>query len=73
VTGDSITTIVDKVLHRKPKLSPEEIAGILKEFTDYQNLNPDKERKVSNFETEKEQSRLVKGMLQIVREFRDGI
>ena len=73
VTGDSITTIVEKVMSRKPKLAPDEISMILKEFTEYQNLNPDKERRVSNFETEKEQSSLVKGMLQIVREFRDGI
>jgi hypothetical protein len=73
VTGDSITTIVEKVMSRKPKLTAEEIAVILKEFTDYQNLNPDKERRPSNFESEKEQSRLVKGMLQIVREYRDGI
>lgn len=73
VTGDSITTIVEKVMSKKPKLTAEEISIILKEFTDYQNLNPDKERRPSNFETEKEQSRLVKGMLQIVREFRDGI
>jgi hypothetical protein len=73
VTGDSITNIVQKVMSKKPKLSAEEINGILKEFTDYQNLNPDKSRRPSNFETEKEQSKLVKGMLQIVREFRDGI
>jgi uncharacterized protein YdiU (UPF0061 family) len=73
VTGDSISTIVDKVMAKKPKLSAEEISLILKEFTDYQNLNPDKERRPSNFETEKEQSTLVKGMLQIVREYRDGI
>lgn len=73
VTGDSITTIVGKVMNKRPKLSAEEISIILKEFTDYQNLNPDKERRPSNFEAEKEQSRLVKGMLQIVRELRDGI
>lgn len=73
VTGDSITNIVQKVMSKKPKLSAEEINEILKEFTDYQNLNPDKSRRPSNFETEKEQSKLVKGMLQIVREFRDGI
>ena len=30
-------------------------------------------RLLSNFETEKEQSHIVKGMLQIVREYRDGI
>ncbi len=73
VTGDSITTIVQKVMNQKPKLTPDEILVVLREFTAYQNLNPDKDRKVSNFEVEKEQSRLVKGMLQIVREFRDGI
>jgi hypothetical protein len=73
VTGDSISTIVEKVMAKRPKLSGEEISLILKEFTDYQNLNPDKERKPSNFEKEKEQSSLVKGMLQIVREYRDGI
>ncbi len=73
VTGDSITSIVEKIMNKKPKLKADEISVILKEFTDYQNLNPDKDRRPSNFEAEKEQSRLVKGMLQIVREFRDGI
>jgi hypothetical protein len=73
VTGDSISNIVEKVMTRKPKLSAEEISLILKEFTDYQNLNPDKARRTSNFEVEKEQSHIVKGMLQIVREYRDGI
>jgi hypothetical protein len=73
VTGDSITNIVSKVMSKRPKLNAEEISEILREFTAYQNLNPDKTHRPSNFETEKEQSRLVKGMLQIVREFRDGI
>lgn len=73
VTGDSITTIVQKIMSKRPKLTPEEIGVILSEFTEYQNLNPDKDKKISNFETEKEHSPLVKGMLQIVREFRDGI
>lgn len=73
VTGDSITSIVAKVMNQKPKLSAEDINKTLKEFVAFQNLNPDKDRKVSNFEAEKEQSRLVKGMLQIVREYRDGI
>lgn len=73
VTGDSITNIVMKIMNRKPKLQAIEISKILKEFTDYQNLNPDKETRVSNFEVEKDHSRIVKGILQIVREFRDGI
>jgi hypothetical protein len=73
VTGDSISTIVEKMMTKKPKLSAENISLILKEFTEYQNLNPDKERRPSNFESEKEQSPIVKGILQIVREYRDGI
>jgi len=73
VTGDSISTIVAKIMARKPKFTAEEISLILKEFTEYQNLNPDKARKPSNFESEKEQSSIIKGMLQIVREYRDGI
>jgi hypothetical protein len=73
VTGDSITSIVEKIMNKKPKLTAEEISVILREFAEYQNLNPDKDRRPSNFEAEKEQSRLVKGMLQIVREYRDGI
>ena len=73
VTGDSITTIVRKIMNQRPKLSAEDINTTLKEFTAYQNLNPDKDKKPSNFEVEKVQSRLVKGMLQIVREYRDGI
>ena len=73
VTGDSITTIVRKIMNQRPKLSAIDINTTLKEFIAYQNLNPDKNKKISNFETEKEQSRLVKGMLQIVREYRDGI
>lgn len=73
VTGDSISTIVEKMMAKKPKLSAEEISLILKEFTEYQNLNPDKARRPSNFESENEQSRIIKGMLQIVREYRDGI
>lgn len=73
VTGDSITNIVHKIMNKKPKLSANEISQILKEFTDYQNLNPEKTTKVSNFEVEKDHSRIVKGILQIVREYRDGI
>lgn len=73
VTGDSISTIVQKVLNKKPKLTAMGILEILKEFTSYQNLNPDKTHGVSNFENQKTQSKMVKGMLKIVREYREGI
>lgn len=73
VTGDSITNIVQKVMGKKPKLSAEEIYQILKEFTAYQNLDPDRVYRQSNFEKEVGQSRMIKGMLQIVRDFREGL
>ncbi len=73
VTGDSITNIVQKVMSKKPKLSAEEIYQILKEFTAYQNLDPDRVHRQSNFEKEVGQSRMIKGMLQIVRDFREGL
>lgn len=73
VTGDSITNIVHKVMSKKPKLSAEEIYQILKEFTAYQNLDPDRVQRQSNFEKEVGQSRMIKGMLQIVRDFREGL
>ncbi len=73
VTGDSITNIVHKVMSRKPKLSAEEIYEILKEFTAFQNLDPDRASRQSNFEKEIGHSRIVKGMLQIVRDLREGL
>src|SRR5690606_32245669 len=41
VTGDSITYIVQKVQKLRPKLSAEEIYSLAKQFSTYQNLNPD--------------------------------
>lgn len=73
VTGDSITNIVQKVMSKKPKLTAEEIYQLLKEFTAYQNLDPDQVHRQSNFEKEVGHSRMVKGMLQIVRDFREGL
>ncbi len=73
VTGDSITNIVMKIMNRKPKLSAVEIDKVLSDFTEYQNFNPDKDTRPSNFIQEKEHSKIVKGILQIVREFREGI
>lgn len=71
ITGDSITTIVHKILNRKPRFNAEETYALLKEFTSYQNLNPDRE--MPTVFNEKEKSSFVKGVLQIVRDFRDGL
>jgi len=71
VTGDSISNIVDKVMKRKPKLKSDELYQIMHEFSEYQNLDPDNKRSVKNKKSE--HSKMMKGMLKIVRDFREGI
>jgi len=71
VTGDSISNIVDKVMKKRPKVRSDELYQIMHEFSEYQNLDPDNKRtvKVKN----SEHSKMMKGMLKIVRDFREGI
>lgn len=69
VTGDSIGEIVDKVMNIKPKLKSTELFDVLSEFVDYQDLRPESKMTKSD----KSQSNLVKGMLKIVREYREGL
>ena len=70
VTGDSITKIVEQVLKRKPKFSPEELQEVLKDFTEYQMLDPDHKKKAKPL---KNHSRFMKGMLKVVRDYREGL
>lgn len=72
ITGDSITKVVDKVLNSKPKFSPDEIFKLSHEFAEYQNLDPDTKIKKKS-ERQKKQSKMMKGILQIVRDYREGI
>ncbi len=71
VTGDSISTIVEKVMKRKPKFSVEELYDILTEFAEYQNLDP--ERKRIRGKRGSQQSKFVKKMFKIVRDYREGL
>lgn len=71
VTGDSITTIVNKLIDKKPKIKSDEMYAILKEFTDYQNLDPTQRH--SKHRNDKDQSKFVKSMLKIVRTYREGL
>lgn len=70
VTGDSITKIVEQVLKRRPKFSPEELQEVLKDFTEYQMLDPDHKKKAKPL---KNHSRFMKGMLKVVRDYREGL
>lgn len=70
VTGDSISEIVHKVMHAKPKIKPTKLFEVLSEFVDYQDLRPESKMAKSDRES---QSNIVKGMLKIVREYREGL
>ncbi|WP_034732361.1 hypothetical protein [Bacteriovorax sp. Seq25_V] len=71
VTGDSITTIVNKVLAHRPKLNSEQMFELMHEFAEYQNLDPDTKR--LSRERNTEHSKIMRGMLKIVRTYREGI
>jgi len=71
VTGDSISTIVDKVINHRPRVKPQQLYNLLQEFCDYQNFDPDKCINVDR--PSKVQSKFIKNMLQIVREYREGL
>lgn len=71
VTGDSISFIVQKVQKLRPKLNPVELFELSKQFTFYQNLNPD--QKVIPHETSSRHKNIMHGFSTIVRECREGI
>ena len=74
VTGDSITHVVDTILNQKPKIPADEIYGLLKEFTEYQNLNPDRRKSEKKDGTgKKKSSRLLKSFFKIVQDCREGL
>ncbi len=71
VTGDSISTIVNKVLSKKPKVKPEQLFDLVEEFCIYQNFDPNKS--IEEHREKRVQTKFVKNMLQIVRDFREGL
>lgn len=71
VTGDSITTVVQKILKTRPKLGPLDLFKMMKEFSYYQNLDPDKKSRKK--EENAKEDKLFKGLLRIVREYREGL
>lgn len=71
VTGDSITLIVNKILKNRPKLDSNQLFSLMHEFSEYQNLDPDTKRR--SRDTKLEQTKIMKGMLKVVRTFREGI
>ncbi len=72
VTGDAVTTVVDKVMNAKPKLKADDMYDVLREFTEFQNLDPDL-KDVTTGAKKSNREKLMKTMVQIVREYREGL
>lgn len=72
VTGDAVTTVVDKVMHAKPRLSADDMYVVMREFTEFQNLDPDVKRREGGHRRIPRE-RLIKTMVQIVRDYREGL
>ena len=71
VTGDSITYIVQKVQKLRPKLGAEELFQLAKQFSSYQNLDPD-QKTISN-EVPPRHKNIMQNLYTIVRECREGL
>lgn len=70
VTGDSITTIVEKMLAAKPRLGPLEIHDTMRDFVRYQDRNPESDdRRVDRAHPNK----LLREIFKIVRDYREGL
>lgn len=70
ITGDSITKIVQVVMEKRPRVKVEELHQFVSELVEYQTLDPSKR---SQKELPKNPSKLLKGALQIVQDFREGL
>lgn len=70
VTGDSVSTIVFKVLKQKKKLGVEGVFEILKDFINYQNHDPSTKEKKN---ISKKNEAFMRGVMNIVRDFREGL
>ncbi|MCP4915217.1 MAG: hypothetical protein GY909_19005 [Oligoflexia bacterium] len=70
VTGDSITTIVDLIMKNKKSLTPDKMHQLLKNFVDYQNLNPESK---FNQKRSPNRSKMIKDIYKIVSDYREGL
>lgn len=71
VTGDSITLITDRIMKDIKKLDCDEIYRLLSDFIEYQNHNP--ETKIHMDTQHVKKSPIIRSMISIVRENREGL
>jgi hypothetical protein len=70
VTGDSITTVVDKILSVKPRLDALSIHQTMKDFVRYQDRNPET---LFKRDQKDHPSKLMRELFKIVRDYREGL
>ena len=70
VTGDSVTHIVDGIMAKRTKLKPKDIYRILKNFSEYQDLNPERKNPL---DADKDRSKLMREIVEIVKDYREGL
>jgi hypothetical protein len=71
VTGNSISFVVQKVQKLRPKLGAEELYQLSREFTSYQNLDPD--QKNISLDIPQRHKNIMHNLYSIVRDCREGI
>lgn len=75
VTGDSIARIVESMMKKYKKFDPQTIFNVVHDFREHQTFDPDnispKSERVAN--EKKHLKPIVKELLKIVRDYREGI
>ena len=70
VTGDSVTHVVNEIMAKRKKLKPKDIYRILKNFSEYQDLNPERKHPL---DADKDRSKLMREIVDIVKDYREGL
>jgi uncharacterized protein YdiU (UPF0061 family) len=73
ITGDSVTLIVNKLTQDRIKLGPDVLFSIVQKFRDYQDFDPKHGKKPKLEEVDKKEKKILKAMMKIVRDHREGI
>ena len=70
VTGDSISVICQKIMSDINKLDANKLYKVVKNFSEYQNLNPDSEDKGA---LRNKNTKRMKDFIAVVKDFREGL
>jgi hypothetical protein len=73
VTGDSITNVVEKIVKHRPKLDAKEIYKLMTKFTEYQHFDPEAKKKKTSPLKSSVHKKIMNGLLEVVRDFREGL